>query len=343
MGPQVASLIKNNIGLDSVVIFDSSLAELYTAGPCTKADEELARNTYVLNTNHADQESLKWQRVLRVGLSPIGAIVMSGIDLTPLMVDAIASLVTAAFERARSFEKESQAEAARQNEQLRTAVLDSLAHAFKTPLTVILTSTSGLLEMKHLNAVETELVDLIDQHATKLTALTTHLLRMAKLESSEVRLRPEEVSIPQLIDEILQEYSGQLCDHSVYVRIANEDLQILADHRLLTMTITEFIVNAAKYSSAGSSISISARTEGSRVVISVHNDGSSIDREERERIFERFYRSPATKHRASGSGIGLSVAKKTAEAHHGNVWVSSDKRTGTTFFLSLPALVKEGM
>jgi two-component system sensor histidine kinase KdpD len=63
-----------------------------------------------------------------------------------------------------------------------------------------------------------------------------------------------------------------------------------------------------------------------------------IDPEDRELIFERFYRSSSAKHRASGSGIGLSIAKKTAEAHQGSLWVSSESETGTTFYLSLPAI-----
>jgi two-component system sensor histidine kinase KdpD len=63
-----------------------------------------------------------------------------------------------------------------------------------------------------------------------------------------------------------------------------------------------------------------------------------IDPSEQRHIFERFYRSPATKHGAPGSGIGLSVAMRTAEAHHGSLWVNSDKVTGTTFFLSLPVI-----
>jgi two-component system sensor histidine kinase KdpD len=256
------------------------------------------------------------------------------------MVDAIASLVTAALERARSFEKESRAEAARQSEQLRTAVLDSLAHAFKTPLTVILASTSGLLEMNHLIPSQAELVQLIDQHATHLTALTTHLLRMAKLESAEIRTRPEEVATAHLLDEIVEKCRGQLGEHSIQVHIADGDLAVSADRQLLSITIIEFIINAAKYSGGNSAITISAQEQAGRVVISIHNEGSVVAFEERERIFERFYRSPATRHYASGSGIGLAVAKKTAEAHQGSVWVNSDETTGTTFFLSLPALVR---
>ena len=128
---------------------------------------------------------------------------LCGIDLTPLVVDSIATLTATALERARSFDKETRSEAARQTEQLRTAVLDGLAHAFKTPLTVILTCTSGLFEMKPLNPAQAELVGMIDQHSNRLNALTTHLLRMARLEPAEIRLRREELVVAQLIHEYL--------------------------------------------------------------------------------------------------------------------------------------------
>ncbi len=340
-GPQIANLIKKNLGVDAVAIFDSALVRLDTAGTCTKEDEELARSTYFRDANHDDLELCKWQRVLRLGSTPIGAMVLCGTDLTPLLVDAIASLTAAALERARLFDKESRAEAARQTEELRTAVLDGLAHAFKTPLTVIRTCTSGLLEMKTLSPAQAELVEMIDQHSLWLNAAATHLLRMAKLESAEIRLQREQVAVPQLIREILGKCSVQLCGHSVQVCSANKDLTVSGDRELLAMTITELIVNAAKYSIADSPITVSAQERGNHVVISVHNDGIAIEFEDRELIFERFYRSSATRHRASGSGIGLSFAKKAAEAHRGNIWVSSAKETGTTFFLSLPANRKE--
>jgi len=339
-GFQIAHLIKKNVGVDAVAIFDSSLARSDTAGTCTKEDEDLARSAYFRNTSHDDVESHKWQRVLRLGATPIGAIVLCGIDLNSLVVDSIASLTATAIERARSFDKESRAEAARRTEQLRTAVLDALAHAFKTPLTVILTCTSGLFEMKTLNPGQAELVGLIDQHSHQLNALTTHLLRMAKLEPAEIRLCREEVVIGQLIDEILDECSDQLCGHSVQVRIANEDLAVSADRELLAVSIAELVVNAAKYSGADSPIVIAAQKKDQRLLISVHNEGSVIEVEDRELIFERFYRSSATRHCASGSGIGLSIAKKTAEAHQGHIWVTSEKEIGTTFCLSLPAILR---
>ena len=337
-GGQIASLIQKNIGADAVVIYDATIPRLYTAGSWTQDDEELARSAYFRNTDSEPRNSSRWQRVLHSGSQPFGALVLSADRLTSLMVDAIASLVTVAFERARSFEKEMQAEAESQSEQFRTTVLDGLAHAFKTPLTVILASTSGLIETGQLTESQAELVGLIDQHANKLSGLTNHCLQMAKLESKAIEPRLEEVAVPSLIKEIAAECCDQVGKHSICVDRGAGDLTVSGDRPLLAMTITELIVNAAKYASVDSPITISVLEQGNKVVVSVHNEGSVIDPSEQRHIFERFYRSPATKHGAPGSGIGLSVAMRTAEAHHGNLWVNSDKVTGTTFFLSLPVI-----
>ena len=337
-GAQIASLIHKTFRADGVVIFDATIPRLYTVGSWTHEDEELARSTYFQNTNSACRNFSRWQRVLHNGSQPLGALVLSGDRLTSLMIDAIASLVAVAFERARSFEKEMQAEAERQSEQLRTTVLDGLAHAFKTPLTVILASTSGLIETGQLTESQAELIGLIDQHATKLSGLTNHCLRMAKLESAAIKLRPDEVEISALVEEIAADCCNQLGKHSVQVHLEAEGLTVSGDRPLLAITITELIVNASKYGSVDSPVTISVLEEGGKVVVSVHNEGSVIDASEQRHIFERFYRSPATKHRAPGSGLGLSVARKTAEAHHGSLWVNSDEVTGTTFFLSLPVI-----
>jgi two-component system sensor histidine kinase KdpD len=340
-GAQIASLIQKNIGADAVVIFDATIPRLYTAGSWRQEDEELARSTCFQNTNSDCLNSSRWQRVLHNGSQPFGALVLSGDRLTSLMVDAIASLVTVAFERARSFEKEMQAEAEGRSEQFRTTVLDGLAHAFKTPLTVILASTSGLIETGQLTELQAELVGLIDQHANKLSGLTNHCLQMAKLESKAIEPRLEEVAVPSLIEEIAAECCDQVGKHSIRVDLGAGDLTVSGDRPLLAMTITELIINAAKYASVDSPITISVLEQGSKVVVSVHNEGSVIDPSEQRHIFERFYRSPATKHGAPGSGIGLSVAMRTAEAHHGSLWVNSDKVTGTTFFLSLPVIGRD--
>jgi two-component system sensor histidine kinase KdpD len=104
------------------------------------------------------------------------------------------------------------------------------------------------------------------------------------------------------------------------------------------MVLTQYIDNALKYSAPDTPIGVAARKGMSEVVISVQNVGSTVRMEDRERIFDRFYRGANLKDSVPGTGIGLSVVKKAAEAHSGHVWVISDREKGTTFFLSLPII-----
>jgi two-component system, OmpR family, sensor histidine kinase KdpD len=337
-GPQIVELIVRQIHVESTAIFDSTFVRSDSAGLNLKENQQLVRDTYLSNASHDDHQSQKWLRVLRTGSSPIGAMVLCGGNLSPIMVDAITSLVATAMERSRSFEKESRAEAIRYGEQLRKTILDGLAHAFKTPLTVIHAGASGLLEMKRLSPSQSELVEMIHEQSTQLDAMTNRFLRMARLDSTEVQLRLEHVLVSQLIDEILNDSSDQLYGHPVRVCIADRNLEVPADRQLLALTITELLLNAAKYSSPDSPIGLSAEKQNDQVVVAVHNDGSWIAPEEKELIFDRFYRSPTTKHRAPGGGVGLALAKRTVTAHRGEVWVSSEPDTGTTFFMSLPVV-----
>lgn len=335
-GAQIVSQIRDVVQVESVALFDAARAYVDTTGSSGAELESLARDTYLENSNQ-DAPALKtWRRVLRPGTPATGAIVLRGGDLNPLMADAIASLTAIALERVRSFEKQSHAEAARQSEQLRTAVLDALAHAFKTPLTAIRTASSGLLEAGDLGPAQQDLVTLIDEETDKLTNLSTRLLQTAKLDASETKLHKETVVIPQLIEEILSEHSAQLDGHPAEVSVTNQRCTTYGDRELLGTAIMQFIDNAAKYSTPGSTISIAVDDREGEILISVHNEGSEVRQEDRQRIFERFYRSPRSNHRAPGTGLGLSITKEAAEAHQGRTWVHSEKGKGTTFFLSLP-------
>jgi two-component system sensor histidine kinase KdpD len=335
-GAQIVAQIRDVIQVEEVALFDAARAHLDTAGLAGPDLETLVRDTYLQDRNQDDPAANTWRRTLRPGTRSTGAIVLRGVGLNPLMADAIASLSAIALERARSFEKQSHAEAARQSEQLRTAVLDALAHAFKTPLTAIRTASSGLLEAGGLGPAQEDLVTLIDEQSDRLTNLSSRLLQTAKLDASETRLHKETVAIPELIEQVLSEFSAHLYGHPTKVSIANRHCTTYGDRELLGTAIIQFIDNAAKYSTPGSPITIGVDDREGEILISVHNEGSEVRQEDRERIFQRFYRSPGSNHRATGTGLGLSITKEAAEAHQGRAWVHSEKSKGTTFFLSLP-------
>jgi two-component system sensor histidine kinase KdpD len=105
--------------------------------------------------------------------------------------------------------------------------------------------------------------------------------------------------------------------------------------------LTQYIDNACKYSIYGTAVTIRAVQSKAEVVFSVHSIGPVIPMADRERIFDRYYRSSNSANRASGTGIGLSVAKRAATIHGGYVWVASDPDEGTTFFAAIPAQARK--
>jgi signal transduction histidine kinase len=110
----------------------------------------------------------------------------------------------------------------------------------------------------------------------------------------------------------------------------------------MVMLLTQYIDNACKYSIYGTVITIRAVHAKNEVIFSVHSFGPVIPMADRERIFDRYYRSSTHSNRASGTGIGLSVAKRVALIHSGYVWVTSDEHEGTTFFAAIPDAAQKG-
>jgi len=148
-------------------------------------------------------------------------------------------------------------------------------------------------------------------------------------------------TVSELIEGTITAASHELSGHPVDMQPVHPGSAVWADRQMLQMAILQLFDNAAKYGSPDSAITIGVQEEEAEALISVRNEGSLIAPEEKEKIFQRFYRSPGSDHRASGTGIGLSVVKRITEAHHGRVWVTSDQQNGTTFFLALPRMAKE--
>ena len=340
-GPQIAHSIQTTVQAQAVALFDAATSSVHTAGRVSRQIEDAVREAWSSDKGYDDREGHRWSRVLRLGRKGIGAIAIEAQHLNPLMADGIASIAAVAFERSRSLEKEALAEAAKQSEQLRSTVLDALAHAFKTPLTAIMASSSGLLETGELGPQERELATLIDDEAVRLNDLATRLLQTARLDMAAVRLHRDGCTVAALVEKILGPFAQRLEGRSLEISIGGEDRTcedqwVAGDCELIATAIRQLVDNAIKYSDPGSPIRLAARVEDNEVVFSVHNFGPAIRMDDRERIFERFYRSPGTEHRAAGTGLGLSITKKIAEAHQGRVWVSGNEPQGTTFFFTIP-------
>jgi len=334
-GPQLVELVHDIFNLEAVAVFDADLHDVYQAGFWSDDPQELARNVYYFETTDDDPETGIGRRVVRLGSVPIGSLVVRG-ETNSLTNNAIASLIAITFDRYRAFANESRIETERRTEQLRATVLDSLAHAYKTPLTAIRAASTGLAEMGHLSPGQADLVALIDEQTRLLGDLTTRLLTTARLDSGEVAIHVKPVSVGSLMEEVLGGLKDRLASMKVALEVEDENLVLSCDRQLMVMLLTQYIDNACKYSNFGTTITIRVLAAVGELIFSVHSIGPEIPMADRERIFDRYYRSSTYSNRASGTGIGLSVAKRAAQIHGGYVWVTSDEQVGTSFFAAIP-------
>jgi two-component system sensor histidine kinase KdpD len=339
-GNLITSLIREVFELSGVVLFDAPSGAVYRqdGGPDQQAVIEQTKQSYFLDMDTYEPKEKAWFCVLRLGVRPVGALALWGTGMTQLTATALASLAAIALERSRTLEKQYHAEAARQAEQLRTAVLDSLAHQFKTPLTVIRTASSGLPAAGELSRLQTELVSLIDQEAQKLNNLASRLVGAPKLKSAEFAPQPEPVLLSRLMKTAIQELERREDRDRFQVVAPAHEPPVFADRELILTALAQLVDNAVKYSVPESPINVGLIVKETGVVLTVRSKGLVVAPADRERIFERFYRAPGAEGSATGTGLGLSIVKTIAADHHGHVWADGEPGYGTVFSLSLPTV-----
>jgi two-component system sensor histidine kinase KdpD len=332
---QLCMLIKRCFRLEGVALWNAYEGSMSGYGVTPDADEA-AKAVYFSERNYDDASHRSSYRVLYFGTRAVGSLALYVHSLDALTINSIASIAAMAIERTRSLALEMTVEAERHSEQLRSALLDGLAHAFKTPLTTITLSSSGLLAAQGLSEQQTGLISLINREATRLGDLTTRLLHMSQLEPSRFILREREINLKELLQQVLDECALPLESRQLDVRTAPEAVKIRCDPQMLGLALVQIVDNAAKYAPQDSRIDISVARRELQIVMRIHNEGSYIPPEERQKVFTRFYRSPSVDHRAPGTGLGLSIAMKAVEAHGGKISIESDAETGTTFVVSIP-------
>jgi two-component system, OmpR family, sensor histidine kinase KdpD len=250
--------------------------------------------------------------------------------------NAIASMIHLALERARSAEERARIEAIQRGEELRNTVLNAMAHNLKTPLTSIKAAASMLRVSGKIPAAhDRELVLVIDEEADRLNEQIRESLAMARLEGRQASPQLEECRIEPIIQRVAARMARYFGRREFIIELPEELPAVVGDSFLFEQMLFQVVDNAWKYSQPGAPIRISAEAGKQSMVLTVWNKGSEIPNEERDRIFEKFYRGSRDRQRVEGSGLGLAFAKTIAEACRGRLWLDIEPQ-GPAFRFELP-------
>ena len=252
------------------------------------------------------------------------------------VLQGVGNLVAIGIERARAQDLAHQIEAARQSEQLRTTLIDAMAHEFKTPLTLIKGATTSVLAGRdRLSESTREQLTIADEEAEHLRELLDNAIEMARLNTAHIDVHLEVSNIEKIVHEVAISMQTEIDGRPLEIVAAEGVPLVPLDRRLVKLALKQVLDNALKYSPPDSAVAIRVRANGQAVFIDVTDHGAGISPEDNARIFERFYRGRSVRNRIPGSGLGLNIAYSIMQAHHGDLTVTSQPGE-TTFRMTLP-------
>jgi len=325
-------------GCEGAALYYRPAAEVFRSGPESKpvSDHEL-KVASELDTVSIDAARGVATVAIRVGVRPLGSLALVGNVPLAEIVGAIANMVAITIEKARAIEEASQAEAARQSEVLKAALLDSLAHDIKTPLTSIKAAVTTLVGAEHSGGLSRELLDIINEGADRLNQLAAEVIAMARIEAGKLHLEKKPVAVNELISGALAELGAARRGREVSVEVPDGLPAADADPELAREVVKQFVENALKYSPEEAPVRVTAALKNGKIIIGVADRGSGIEDNERPLIFDKFFRGRRHRFSTKGTGMGLAIAKGIAEAHGERIWVESEAGQGAAFYVSLPA------
>ena len=284
-----------------------------------------------------DREHRSRYMPLRMGVRSVGTLAVAACDISRETLEAVGSLVATAIERTSTMEKLSKAEAARESDRLRSLLLDSVTHEFRTPLTAIKASAETLLSDVKLEKPELqELATVINEESDRLNRLVGEAAEVAQLDAGQVELRLEPHQINEVVKLALQKMKNVLEKHPVEVAIQQDLPAIKMDLDRVVEVLVQLLDNAAKYSPPDTAIHITAELRERNLVTSVADHGPGIDDIEQSMIFEKFYRGRNQRLSVQGTGMGLAIARAIVELHGSAISLMSQLGRGSVFYFSLP-------
>jgi two-component system sensor histidine kinase KdpD len=341
---QLAVQIARVFESDAVILFDKEANRMFEAGPEDLPGlHDVLREAASKGTEIRDEQRNVTVAAIRLGAEPIGSLALRKVRISDSALQGLVNLTAIGIERARAQEKAGRTEAARQSDELKSTLLDAIAHDFKTPLTSIKAASSSLLSADSMTPEQSyDLVKVVDEEADRLSSLVTDAIEMARLQPGRILLNRRLCAPSEIVRAAAAALARPLEERNFLTDVPEDLPFVEADRDLLRIVLRQLLDNALKYSPPVEPIGMNARQEGSAMVFRVENSGPGIPENETSKIFERFYRSSATKQSVPGAGLGLAIAKDIVEAHGGRMWVERASQGGSVFCVAIPLIGGRG-
>lgn len=242
-----------------------------------------------------------------------------------------------ALERAALAHVETRAQVSEESDRLKSALLSSVSHEFRTPLVTIKAATTSLLseQVAWDSAARQDLLTAVDEEADHLNYLVGNLLNMSRIESGGMKPNRRWNVLAEIVDVVVKRMHRPLANYHLRVEIPDDLPLVPVDYMQIEQVVTNLISNSTKYAPPESEISIRAWVvDAEWILVQLTNQSPFVAPENLDRIFDKFYRvTDADK--VTGTGLGLSISKGIIEAHGGRIW-AENRPQGFTFNFTLP-------
>jgi len=325
-------------GVQSIPLEKTQLAAAFAAAQTSLEFDAYAR-TYAGHREIVIQGRTVRLVPLRAGTKPIGLLASSGRPIEGGTLDTLGGVVAIAIERAQFLEDRKSAELTRQSEELKTALLASIGHDLRTPLTAIRVAASNLTTPGLSSEDRVEQGDVILSEVERLTRLFQNILEMARIDTGAVSAESRWSHPMEIITAAREQVERALGLHPIELHVES-DMLVRLDPRLTATAVAHVLENAAQYSPAGSAIDVGARVAGDELIIHVRDRGPGIASPDLPHLFDRFYRGVAARNRTSGTGMGLWIARGLLAAENGRIWADNHPDGGAEFTMVVPVAAK---
>ena len=332
-----AQQIAQACDFSSVALYVKASGELFLSGLEEEIIVPLLQDSALRSAVLKDEERNLLSVPIRLGGEPIGSLAVPGGAFSDAALQSLLNLLAIGLERAQAQKAVNQAEVSRQSEELKSTLLDAIAHEFKTPLTSIKAASSDLLSgsQGELPAQQQELLSIVDESADRLSRLVTEAIQLAKIEGGAFKLNPGVHFPGSLLHSALRQMKSVLEDRHVTLDARDDLPPVHVDAGLIRIVLTHLLDNAVKYSAPGRPLTLGARVDGDKIVLFVADQGPGIPEAEQQRIFEKFYRGNHERH-LRGAGMGLSIVREILTAHGSDIVLTSSPDHGAEFAFALP-------